>query len=649
MTTIPNLNPIPAVTGDDYLITHDITTNRSGRVSVNALKQHVSQEIISDQDITAALVPYADTNVEQALNQRVKTVNTFADLNPTGMVVGDVVYLKEYYSGCHVGGGYFIVEPYDGHGSNGGSIVTNGVLSLIRMQQYYSSLTTYMFGALGKGALETTQLQNFLNAIDGSGGGGLVEHGTYLTGPLVLNGTWRRIYSNATAVGLPGAQFVAATPGITILDANMETIALENLSFNSGELGDPRGVTSTVGVHLRQGGGAIQQDDARIVNCWFAGFGRAGIVAPKLQGCHITNCTFEFSGSGIECQSTTEDLIFYQNIIHGCRFYRNLRHIWLGSKARSDRYLTDIKLNTISSCIFDFGGRYGGADPGVAGISFYGEASYNTVTGCQFKTQMCDDILIQNSQGNIITGNHFHRVGKAALRLINADNTHIVTNWIDNPNGGLAEHLEANYAIEISESQKVKISVLDVFNYGVPGMVGSIRAQNNSTVSLSQTNLANGTGGSVLATSGSEIFNNDVVKGVWTPLLQSTGGGGVASQTQQGSYSIVGDEVTLKGEITVVTKGASMVGTVFIAGNPFTVQTGDFFNCWPKISNFNFDPVSGDKIIVSSDGTVSLQLQVISDNNPTVDMVHSYIKDGSKISFNARFNIALTGNININN
>ena len=49
MTTIPNLNPIPAVTGDDYLITHDITTNRSGRVSAEALKDYTNTGITSRQ------------------------------------------------------------------------------------------------------------------------------------------------------------------------------------------------------------------------------------------------------------------------------------------------------------------------------------------------------------------------------------------------------------------------------------------------------------------------------------------------------------------------------------------------------------------------------------------------------------------------
>ena len=59
MTTIPNLPPLPVVTGDDLLITHDSTTNRSGRVSAQGIKDYI--------------VNAPDT----ALASSIKTVNTF--------------------------------------------------------------------------------------------------------------------------------------------------------------------------------------------------------------------------------------------------------------------------------------------------------------------------------------------------------------------------------------------------------------------------------------------------------------------------------------------------------------------------------------------------------------------------------------------
>lgn len=53
MTTIPNLNPLPAVTGDDLLITHDITTNRSGRVSATSVRDFVISTLeLEDSNIT---------------------------------------------------------------------------------------------------------------------------------------------------------------------------------------------------------------------------------------------------------------------------------------------------------------------------------------------------------------------------------------------------------------------------------------------------------------------------------------------------------------------------------------------------------------------------------------------------------------------
>lgn len=68
MTTIPNLNPIPSVTGDDYLITHDSGTNRSGRVSAETLKDFISNRMLLDGDITAANVSYETSSVEEYLD-----------------------------------------------------------------------------------------------------------------------------------------------------------------------------------------------------------------------------------------------------------------------------------------------------------------------------------------------------------------------------------------------------------------------------------------------------------------------------------------------------------------------------------------------------------------------------------------------------
>ena len=100
MTTIPNLNPIPAVTGDDYLITHDITTNRSGRVSAEALKDYTNTGITSSQ------ISYSSGTVAEQLDKSTRRVATFSALSSTSGVVDDRIYLLGHTANG-VGGGYF--------------------------------------------------------------------------------------------------------------------------------------------------------------------------------------------------------------------------------------------------------------------------------------------------------------------------------------------------------------------------------------------------------------------------------------------------------------------------------------------------------------------------------------------------------------
>lgn len=407
----------------------------------------------------------------------------------------------------------------------------------------------------------SSYVQNAIDATDGSGGSLWFPHGTYCIGSeLTVTGTWRRFYSTGLAVGLPGAQLKAITRGITTLNANMQTVAIENISFvgfslatitgsiNSGSdtltvstasagyqindvvsvagagvsgaplvatisnvagttftlntaastsvtnasvTYDPRGTSGSIGVILQQSSGATQQDDARITNCWFAGFAEAGIKAQKVQGCHILDCTFEYNGAGIKSYSSASDLIFYQNIVSNCRFYRNLRGIYLGSKTRANRYLTDVKWNTISNCVFDFNGRLGTGDPDMAGISFANEASYNVVTGCQFANQYTDDVLVNQSQGNSLSNCQFHRPGAAAIRLQNADDTVVSNFWVDNANNAIAYTGVNHSAIEANESTNLKLTAGQVFVFGVAAMLHSINLTSNSTaISVSGTYAA---------------------------------------------------------------------------------------------------------------------------------------------------------------
>lgn len=140
MTTIPNLNPIPAVTGDDYLITHDITTNRSGRVSATALKDY------TNTGITSGEISHATGTVEGQLDKSTRIIPNFISLSSTSGYFGDKVYLLGHtVSG--VGGGYFIAKPSSGYSNNGGTVVINGPIAWVR--DINGPVTPQMFGALG--------------------------------------------------------------------------------------------------------------------------------------------------------------------------------------------------------------------------------------------------------------------------------------------------------------------------------------------------------------------------------------------------------------------------------------------------------------------------------------------------------------------
>lgn len=139
MTTIPNLNPIPAVTGDDYLITHDITTNRSGRVSAASLKDYTNTGITSSQ------ISYSSGTVADQLDKSTRRVATFAALSSTAGVVDDRVYLLGHTVNG-VGGGYFKAEAVGSLVADGGTIAINGSIAWVREDKGF--ITHEDFGAV---------------------------------------------------------------------------------------------------------------------------------------------------------------------------------------------------------------------------------------------------------------------------------------------------------------------------------------------------------------------------------------------------------------------------------------------------------------------------------------------------------------------
>lgn len=140
MATIPTLPEITAVTGDDLLVSHDITTNRSGRVSAASLKSY------TNSGIDAGDITYSFTNVENQLDKSTRIISNFAALSSTGGFIGDKVYLLGH-TVAGLGGGYFIAKSSTGLTANNGTVAIFGALAWVR--DLNGPVTPQMFGALG--------------------------------------------------------------------------------------------------------------------------------------------------------------------------------------------------------------------------------------------------------------------------------------------------------------------------------------------------------------------------------------------------------------------------------------------------------------------------------------------------------------------
>lgn len=171
MTTVPNLNPIPVVTGDDLLISHDITTNRSGRIAASVLKEYISNQIIDDGDITSANIYHHSGFIEEVLDRTIKVVNTFADLATDTTPVGGQVNLIGHTE-PRKGGGIFDVLSAGSRVSDGGHTLVIGSKAYVRTETGVTGVNVYNFGALGDGTTDDSAAiiaaQSFADNILGS-------------------------------------------------------------------------------------------------------------------------------------------------------------------------------------------------------------------------------------------------------------------------------------------------------------------------------------------------------------------------------------------------------------------------------------------------------------------------------------------------
>lgn len=236
MTTVTNLNPIPVVTGDDLLISHDTTTNRSGRISASVLKEYISDQIIADGDILASDISYRGSTVELQLDKAVKTVTSFSNIYstlPSLNINEQFSLLGHTVNG--IGGGEFIVVSSSGLTTNTGTVVVNGSKAAVRTA--YTRLTPEMFGCRGAPHDDTAPLKAFVDAI--KNGAPAESNGTYnysilSGGVLSIIGTELNWVANGTTICCTAYPNSGSSAQINFVDIAVNKISLSGLTVNGG-------------------------------------------------------------------------------------------------------------------------------------------------------------------------------------------------------------------------------------------------------------------------------------------------------------------------------------------------------------------------------------------------------------------------------
>jgi hypothetical protein len=132
------------------------------------------------------------------------------------------------------------------------------------------------------------------------------------------------------------------------------------------------------------------------------------------------------------------------------------------------------------------------------------------------------------------------------------------------------------------------------------GGVESVRFDSSGNVSIANGNLVIGTSGKGIdfsATPGtgtSELFD-DYEEGFWTPSLTTAGGNftAITYGDQDGTYTLVGRQVTVRGVLWTSGTVSGGSGQVYIAGLPFSSVSIAVGNVWinPDTGNY-FSPTA---------------------------------------------------------
>ena len=558
MTTIPNLNPIPAVTGDDYLITHDITTNRSGRVGVDALKTYVNSALSSD------IISYSASNVGAQLDKSTRIIQTFAALSTTPGNIGDKVYILGHtVSGF--GAGTFVAVSSSGFVANNGTVAINGSIAWLRYADGF--VTPHMFGAY-PGCTRSVNDAAFSDCLNSGFKTVFVPSGIYqLSAKIVI---------------------AAASLGITLFGEDLQNTILQwqidtGTTNKFGLLLDAYVTISNLtiqntGNDLTNSGGLVSYTptdgngfrNSRVRNVrligWHAGIGGS------LDGTSLTMVrSMVFS-------NIFENVIFYGcgipiKLGNSCNANVWIRPEFLETKGSRHIYMVEGSTNTFltpqfepvhSSVTTGFLNAELVISPNCSFINAYLEPCYGFVADSSPGTKI-DNPLIEGFDFTIGTLSN-----NAILRSTDVSNAGVYSApMVSSVSLPVSRATVNPTSYCASDDNSSTLTLVDGF---------TTRDANFKLKPPGQT---------------SKLAINK--QGTWTPSLigSSAGGSGNSYSQRSGTYIRTGDLVTCWFRLLLSSKDGALVGNVLISGLPFKVANISQYAPSGNLSEWNVDLTTG--------------------------------------------------------
>lgn len=513
-------------------------------------------------NLSAHTIPSANTSI---IVENISSLKTF-NVNEANQVE-----VLGYYTKGDGGGGLFYWDNTSTETDNGGTVIQATGITTGRWKRVFSgAVNIKWFGAKGdwnRGTLtgtdDTVAIQSALNAVP-YGGSVKFPSGEYLISSTVTVSRWCEIYGEGLPFAIQGVQIHTENPDITMMRVQTETVNIHHIGFRGA--GRDVGVGNGIALYVtRNSGDTSTSNDQRFDMLWFNGFNNTGFLTTKIQGAHLTNCTFEFCASGIKCTDT----IFIQNIISQSRFYACFKAINLSSISAVSLNATEVKWNIISDCIFDFNSQ---ADQPSQGAIFLGDnATANIIDACQFNNNRAHDIYLLNNIDNSITNCKFNRSARSAIYASNSDRLIISNTNITSANYLLSTHLTNHSAITIINTVDAKFNNINIFSFSGEYRIDyGIKATNNSVIELNQYSVEGTTVGTLYQDSGSDINVTSSLKGTFTPFAygSATAGTNIYSR-QNGFYTLHDNRVEFNISLTIATWDSLLAGNIRIGGLPF--------------------------------------------------------------------------------